>query len=113
LTIRESRSVRLRDGINNRFVRVYADQGLTGTGEFMDTLGAEYIINNNFSPALADAIRSILKVLFIASGKIRFPAARRAPSSFEDWAGLTSLRAQPSPSTQVGLRPRPQAGLLR
>ncbi|MEO8595613.1 MAG: mandelate racemase/muconate lactonizing enzyme family protein [Candidatus Solibacter sp.] len=53
LKIREIRAVRLRDGLNNRFVRVYTDQGLTGTGEFMDTLGAEYIINNNFSSALA------------------------------------------------------------
>jgi galactonate dehydratase len=53
LKIREIRAVRLRGGMNNRFVRVYTDQGLTGTGEFMDTLGAEYIINNNFSPALA------------------------------------------------------------
>ena len=53
LKIREIRAVRLRGGVNNRFVRVYTDQGLTGTGEFMDTLGAEYIINNNISPALA------------------------------------------------------------
>jgi galactonate dehydratase len=53
LKIREIRAVRLREGLNNRFVRVYTDQGLTGTGEFMDTLGAEYIINNNISPALA------------------------------------------------------------
>jgi galactonate dehydratase len=52
LKIREIRAVRLRDGFNNRFVRVYTDQGLTGTGEFMDTLGAEYIVNNNISPAL-------------------------------------------------------------
>jgi galactonate dehydratase len=54
LKIREIRAVRLRDRVNNtRFVRVYTEQGLTGTGEFMDTLGAEYIINNNISPALA------------------------------------------------------------
>jgi galactonate dehydratase len=53
LKIREIRAVRLRDGFNNRFVRVYTEQGLTGTGEFMDTLGAEYIVNNNISPALA------------------------------------------------------------
>src|SRR5690349_24627634 len=53
LKIREIRAVRLRNGMNSRFVRVYTDQGLTGTGEFMDTLGAEYILNNNFSPALA------------------------------------------------------------
>lgn len=53
LKIREIRAVRLRGGMNNRFCRVYTEQGLTGTGEFMDTLGAEYIINNNISPALA------------------------------------------------------------
>ena len=52
LKIREIRAVRLRNNLNNRFVRVYTDQGLTGTGEFMDTLGAEYIINNSFSPGL-------------------------------------------------------------
>jgi galactonate dehydratase len=51
LTIREIRAVRLRD-FNSRFVRVYTDQGLTGTGEMLDTVGAEYIVNNNFSPAL-------------------------------------------------------------
>src|SRR3954452_10745858 len=53
LKIREIRAVRLRNNLNSRFVRVYTDQGLTGTGEFMDTLGAEYIINNSFSPGLA------------------------------------------------------------
>jgi galactonate dehydratase len=53
LKIREVRAVRLRDGFNSRFVRVYTDQGLTGTGETMDTLGAEYIVNNNISPFLA------------------------------------------------------------
>ena len=53
LKIREARAVRLRDGFNSRFIRIYTDQGLTGTGETMDTLGAEYIINNNLSPFLA------------------------------------------------------------
>jgi galactonate dehydratase len=52
LTIREVRAVRLKDGFNSRFVRVYTDQGLTGTGETMDTAGAEYIINNNIGPSL-------------------------------------------------------------
>ncbi|HEV2273100.1 MAG TPA: mandelate racemase/muconate lactonizing enzyme family protein [Acidobacteriaceae bacterium] len=52
LKIREIRAVRLRDGFNSRFVRVYTDQGLTGTGETMDTVGAEDIINNNIGPAL-------------------------------------------------------------
>jgi galactonate dehydratase len=53
LKIREIRAVRLRDGFNSRFVRVYTEEGLTGTGEMLDTVGAEYIVNNNFSPALA------------------------------------------------------------
>ena len=52
LKIREIRAVRLRDGFNSRFVRIYTDQGLTGTGEFLDTVGAEYIINNNIGPLL-------------------------------------------------------------
>jgi galactonate dehydratase len=52
LKIREIRAVRLRDGFNSRFVRVYTDQGLTGTGETVDTLGAEYIVNDNISPFL-------------------------------------------------------------
>ena len=53
LTIREIRAVRLRDGFNSRFVRVYTHQGLTGTGEMLDTVGAEYIVNQNIGPALA------------------------------------------------------------
>jgi galactonate dehydratase len=53
LTIREIRAVRLRDGFNSRFIRVYTDQGLTGTGEMLDTVGAEYIVNHNIGPALA------------------------------------------------------------
>jgi hypothetical protein len=53
LTIREIRAVRLRDGFNSRFVRVYTDQGLSGTGETLDTVGAEYIVNGNFGPWLA------------------------------------------------------------
>src|SRR6201996_8835199 len=51
LTIREIRAVRLRDGFNSRFVRVYTNQGLTGTGEMLDTVGAEYIVNNNIGSA--------------------------------------------------------------
>jgi hypothetical protein len=53
LTIREIRAVRLRDGFNSRFIRVYTDQGLTGTGEMLDTVGAEYIVNHNIGPSLA------------------------------------------------------------
>ncbi len=52
LKIREIRAVRLRDGFNSRFVRVYTDQGLTGTGETMDTVGAEDIVNNYMGPTL-------------------------------------------------------------
>ncbi len=52
LTIREIRAVRLRDGFNSRFVRVYTDQGLTGTGETMDTVGAEDIVNSYIGPRL-------------------------------------------------------------
>src|SRR5512146_2735682 len=53
LKIREIRAVRLRDGFNSRFVRVYTDQGLTGTGETMDTVGAEDIVNSFIGPNLA------------------------------------------------------------
>ena len=52
LTVREVRAVRMR-GINSKFVRVYTEQGLTGTGETLDTVGAEHIINNHLGPALA------------------------------------------------------------
>ena len=51
LKIREIRAVRMRD-INSRFVRVYTDQGLTGTGETLDTIGAEDIINKFLGPGL-------------------------------------------------------------
>jgi L-alanine-DL-glutamate epimerase and related enzymes of enolase superfamily len=52
LKIREIRAVRLRDGFNSRFVRVYTDEGLTGTGETMDTVGAEDIVNSFMGPSL-------------------------------------------------------------
>lgn len=52
LTIREIRAVRLKDGFNSRFIRVYTDQGLTGTGETMDTIGAEDIVNSYMGPQL-------------------------------------------------------------
>ena len=52
LKIREIRAVRMK-GIIPRFVRVYTEEGLTGTGETLDTIGAEDIINKFFSPALA------------------------------------------------------------
>ena len=51
LKIREIRAVRMK-GINSRFVRVYTDQGLTGTGETLDTVGAADIINKDLGPSL-------------------------------------------------------------
>jgi galactonate dehydratase len=51
LKITKIKAARLR-GINSRFVRVYTDQGLTGTGETLDTIGAEDIINHHLGPAL-------------------------------------------------------------
>ncbi len=51
LKIREVRAVSLRSG-KSKFVRVYTDQGLTGTGEMVDTVGADLIINNNLGPGL-------------------------------------------------------------
>lgn len=53
LKIREIRAVRLREDFNSRFIRVYTDQGLTGTGETMDTVGAEDIVNSYIGPRLA------------------------------------------------------------
>jgi len=79
LKIREIRAVRLRDSINNRFVRVYTEQGLTGTGEFMDTLGAEYIINNNISPALAGRDPLDIEGLLFSLWQDRLPGG--APSA--------------------------------
>jgi len=52
LKIKEIRAVRMRN-MNTRYVRVYTDQGLTGTGETLDTIGAEDIINKFFSAGLA------------------------------------------------------------
>ena len=51
LKITKIKAVRMR-GINSRFVRVHTDQGLTGTGETLDTIGAEDLINNHLGPAL-------------------------------------------------------------
>ena len=74
LTIREIRAVRLRDGFNSRFVRVYTDQGLTGTGETMDTVGAEDIVNPTWARNWWDAIRSTSKAFCTTCGD-----GRRAP----------------------------------
>lgn len=51
LKITKISAVRMR-GINSRFVRVHTDEGLTGTGETLDTIGAEDIINRHLGPAL-------------------------------------------------------------
>ena len=67
LKIREVRAVRLRN-FNSKFVRVYTEEGLTGTGETLDNVGSELIINNNVGPALAGQdpldIEGILADLF-------------------------------------------------
>ena len=52
LKIREVRAIRLRNGFNSRFVRVYTEDGLYGTGECVDSVGTETIINNNFNVML-------------------------------------------------------------
>src|ERR1700761_8929525 len=80
LTIREIRAVRLRDGFKSRFIRVYTDQGLTGTGEMLDTVGAEYIVNHNIGPALAgrDPLQ-IESILFDLWGSMHLSAGG-APS---------------------------------
>ena len=93
LTIREIRAVRLRDGFNSRFIRVYTDQGLTGTGEMLDTVGAEYIVNHNIGPSLAgrDPL-DIEGILFdLGAGNTFPPAVRRRPSSCVEWADPTLL----------------------
>lgn len=53
LKISAVKAVALR-GINSKFVRVYTDQGLTGTGETLDTVGAQDIINKHLGPALVN-----------------------------------------------------------
>jgi len=52
LKITEVRAVELR-GIGSRFVRVYTDQGLTGTGEMVDNVGSAHIINEQLSASIA------------------------------------------------------------
>src|SRR5579862_8454775 len=37
LRIRQVRAIRLKNGFNSRFVRVYTEEGLTGTGECVDS----------------------------------------------------------------------------
>ena len=50
LKIREIRAVRMR-GINSRFVRVYTDQGLTGTGELSTRSGRKTSSTSSSVPA--------------------------------------------------------------
>ncbi|MCC6862819.1 MAG: mandelate racemase/muconate lactonizing enzyme family protein [Bryobacterales bacterium] len=52
LKIKEVRAVELRS-FGSRFVRVYTDQGLTGTGEMVDNVGSAQIINEKMGPAIA------------------------------------------------------------
>lgn len=40
------------EGFNSKFVRVYTDQGLTGTGEMVDTLSAAQMINEQLGPSI-------------------------------------------------------------
>ncbi|MCI0721039.1 MAG: hypothetical protein L0338_19025, partial [Acidobacteria bacterium] len=51
LKITEVRAVEL-EGFSSKFVRVYTDQGLTGTGEMMDTIGAAQMINEQMGPSI-------------------------------------------------------------
>ena len=51
LKIREIRAVPIK-GIKTHYVRIYTDQGLTGTGETLDTVGAADIINKFMGPGL-------------------------------------------------------------
>lgn len=51
LKITAIRAIKMR-GMNSRFIRVYTDQGLYGTGETLDTIGATDIINHDMGPAL-------------------------------------------------------------
>lgn len=52
LKITEVRAVELK-GFGSRFVRVYTDQGLTGTGEIVDNVGSAQIINDKLGPSIA------------------------------------------------------------
>src|SRR5688572_4783200 len=40
------------NGFNSKFVRVHTDEGLTGTGEIVDTIGAAQIINEKLGPSI-------------------------------------------------------------
>lgn len=51
LKITAVKPVRLK-GVNSRFIRIYTDQGLYGTGESLDTIGVEDIVQKHLGPAL-------------------------------------------------------------
>jgi len=51
LKIAAVKAARLK-GVNSRFIRVHTDQGLYGTGESLDTIGVEDIVNRHLGPAL-------------------------------------------------------------
>ena len=40
------------EGLDHKFVRVYTDQGLTGTGEMAGAMGAAWMINEHLGPAI-------------------------------------------------------------
>lgn len=52
LKITKVRAVAL-EGLDHRFVRVYTDQGITGTGEMAGTAGAVSMINEYLGPSIA------------------------------------------------------------
>jgi len=45
-------AIRLEDGFDSRFVRVYTEEGLTGTGECGHSTSVVDIINHNFDAML-------------------------------------------------------------
>jgi len=48
--IREVRAIRLKERLSTAgSCAVYTEEGLTGTGECVDSIGTETIINNNFN----------------------------------------------------------------
>jgi galactonate dehydratase len=51
LKITQVRAVELK-GFGSRFVRVYTDQGLTGTGEMVDNIGSAQIINDKLGSSI-------------------------------------------------------------
>ena len=87
LKITAVKAARLR-GINSRFVRVYTDQGLTGTGETLDTIGAEDIINHHLGPALAGRDPLDIESIWFDLWSFKTPPGGIPPVSCEAWADL-------------------------